>query len=198
MSSSASAVKDGKVIVHFKHTGDAPILRTAKFKVPADAPFQTVTALLRKALGLQAQDPLVCARPPHACPLLRSAQPRPNRRCSSSTATAPLRRPRTSSCLTSPSASTWRVCSCSTTASPQRGADDANSLRRLASTHNNGGRLERRGSRASVPQAAEQQHLPSVGWDEPDKTRCPSARGEAHRCLQGGWLHSKVDRSTGP
>lgn len=81
---------------------------------------------------------------------------------SSSTATAPLRRPRTSSCLTSPSASTWRVCSCSTTASPQRGADDANSLRRLASTHNDGGRLERRGSRASVPQAAEQQHLPSA------------------------------------
>ena len=69
MSSSASAVKDGKVIVNFKHTGDAPILRTAKFKVPADAPFHTVTALLRKALGLQAQDPLVCARPPHACPL---------------------------------------------------------------------------------------------------------------------------------
>ena len=78
MSSSASAVKDGKVIVNFKHTGDAPILRTAKFKVPADAPFHTVTALLRKALGLQAQDPLVCARPPHACPLPRSAQPRPN------------------------------------------------------------------------------------------------------------------------
>ena len=59
MSSSASAVKGGKVIVNFKHTGDAPILRTAKFKVPADAPFHTVTALLRKALGLQAQDPLV-------------------------------------------------------------------------------------------------------------------------------------------
>ena len=68
--SAASAVKDGKVVVSFKHTGDAPILRTTKFKVPADAPFQTVTALLRKALGLQAQDPLVCARPPHACPAL--------------------------------------------------------------------------------------------------------------------------------
>ena len=95
MSSSASAVKDGKVIVNFKHTGDAPILRTAKFKVPADAPFHTVTALLRKALGLQAQDPLVCARPPHACPLPRSAQPRPNCRqflyCNSAFAPPPGR-----------------------------------------------------------------------------------------------------------
>ena len=214
MPSSASAVKDGKVIVNFKHTGDAPILRTAKFKVPADAPFQTVTALLRKALGLQAQDPLVCARPPHACPLLRSAQPRPNRRCSSSTATAPLRRPRTSSSPTSPSASTWRACSCSTTASPQRGAD-AN------------GRLERRASSQPAAAAGQGRIIMADAWRGeaarrafhklrssstsrlPNRvrhqlagttptTRCPSARGEAHRCLQGGWLHSKVDRSTGP
>ena len=145
MSSSASAVKDGKVIVNFKHTGDAPILRTAKFKVPADAPFHTVTALLRKALGLQVQDPLVCAHRTRAhCRALLS---RGRIAGSSSTATAPSRPPRTSSCLTSPSASTWRACSCSTTASPQRGAD-ANPLP-VASQH-----AESRGSGASVPQAA--------------------------------------------
>ena len=98
MSSSASAVKDGKVIVNFKHTGDAPILRTAKFKVPADAPFHTVTALLRKALGLQVQDPLVCAHRTRAhCRALLS---RGRIAGSSSTATAPSRPPRTSSCLT--------------------------------------------------------------------------------------------------
>ena len=180
MPSSASAVKDGKVIVNFKHTGDAPILRTTKFKVPADAPFQTVTALLRKALGLQAQDPLVCARPPHACPLLRSAQPRPNRRCSSSTATAPLRRPRTSSCPTSPSASTWRVCSCSTTASPQRGAD-AN------------GRLERRGS--SQPAAAAGQARIIV-WRTPGGEAARRAfhklrsSSTSHLPSRAGWDHS--------
>jgi len=80
MPSSASAVKDGKVIVNFKHTGDAPILRTTKFKVPADAPFQTVTALLRKALGLQAQDPLVCARPQHRVPTAALCSHAPKRR----------------------------------------------------------------------------------------------------------------------
>ena len=56
---SVEVVKDGKVTVSFKHTGDAPIMRQSKFKVPADAPFQTVTAMLRKQLGLQPQDSLV-------------------------------------------------------------------------------------------------------------------------------------------
>ena len=122
MPSSASAVKDGKVIVSFKHTGDAPILRTTKFKVPADAPFQTVTALLRKALGLETQDPLVRVHAHRRVPAAALCSPAPDIG-SSSTATALLLHPRTSSCLTSPSASTWRVCSCSTTASPQRGVD---------------------------------------------------------------------------
>ena len=213
MPSSASAVKDGKVIVNFKHTGDAPILRTTKFKVPADAPFQTVTALLRKALGLQAQDPLVCARPQHRVPTAALCSHAANVG-SSSTATAPLRRPRTSSSPTSPSASTWRACSCSTTASPQRGAD-AN------------GRLERRASSQPAAAAGQGRIIMADAWRGeaarrafhklrssstsrlPNRvrhqlagttptTRCPSARGEAHRCLQGGWLHSKVDRSTGP
>lgn len=71
-------VKDGKVVVSFKHTGDAPILKQSKFKVPANAPFQTVSALLRRTLGLQPSDPLVSAPhprhdpSPHACVLYAS------------------------------------------------------------------------------------------------------------------------------
>ena len=58
------AVRDGKVIVHFRHTGSAPILKNQKFKVPADARFSTVTTLLRSHLRLSNDDPLVR---PHCC-----------------------------------------------------------------------------------------------------------------------------------
>ena len=50
---------DGKVVVQFRHTGNAPILRQQKFKVPADARFSTVTSLLRSHLRLTSDDPLV-------------------------------------------------------------------------------------------------------------------------------------------
>ena len=53
------AVRDGKVIVHFRHTGSAPILKNQKFKVPADARFSTVITLLRSHLRLSNDDPLV-------------------------------------------------------------------------------------------------------------------------------------------
>ena len=51
-------IRDGKVVVHFRHTGGAPILKQQKFKVPADARFSTVTALLRSHLRLKDEDPL--------------------------------------------------------------------------------------------------------------------------------------------
>ena len=44
----AAAVRDGKVVVHFRHVGSAPILKQQKYTVPSDAKFSTVTALLRK------------------------------------------------------------------------------------------------------------------------------------------------------
>lgn len=59
MTPSKAVRADGKVVVHFRHTGDAPILKQSKFKVPADAQFQVVTELLRKHLGLASEDPLV-------------------------------------------------------------------------------------------------------------------------------------------
>jgi len=58
MTPSKAVRADGKVVVHFRHTGDAPILKQSKFKVPADAQFQVVTELLRKHLGLASEDPL--------------------------------------------------------------------------------------------------------------------------------------------
>ena len=51
--------EDGKVVVHFRHTGSAPILRQQKFKVPSDARFSTVTTLLRKQLGMTPDNSLV-------------------------------------------------------------------------------------------------------------------------------------------
>ena len=59
MAAAAQPIKDGKVIVHFRHTGSAPILKTQKFKVPASAPFSTVQTLLRSHLRLGTDDPLV-------------------------------------------------------------------------------------------------------------------------------------------
>ena len=77
-----AAVKDGKVVVSFKHTGDAPILKQTKFKVPADAPFQTITALLRRTLGLKPQDPLVhlLHSKTHSEPALNACAPTPSTR----------------------------------------------------------------------------------------------------------------------
>ncbi len=62
MASASPAVRDdGKVVVHFQHTGDAPILKEKKFKVPADARFSTIATLLRSKLRLAADDSLVRA-----------------------------------------------------------------------------------------------------------------------------------------
>jgi ubiquitin-like protein ATG12 len=64
------AQADAKVIVHFRHAGNAPILAAGhqKFKVPADARFSTVIELLRSKLGkaLGSDEPLVSALS-HAC-----------------------------------------------------------------------------------------------------------------------------------
>ena len=49
---------DGKVVVHFRHTGSAPILKTNKFKLPADAKFSTAATMLRKHLSLPDNEPL--------------------------------------------------------------------------------------------------------------------------------------------
>ena len=47
-----------KVVVHFKNTGPAPILKSNRFKLPADANFLTVTRHLRSLLCLSASEPL--------------------------------------------------------------------------------------------------------------------------------------------
>ena len=49
---------DGKVVVHFRHTGDAPILKTSKFKLPGTAKFSTAAQMLRKHLSLPDSTPL--------------------------------------------------------------------------------------------------------------------------------------------
>ena len=108
----AAVVRDGKVVVHFRHTGSAPILKTQKFKVPADARFSTVTTLLRSHLRLSTDDPLVRVVP--SCGLRRCAHPTPPRavaRRSFCIATARLRRRRMSSCPTWRPASTLMACS---------------------------------------------------------------------------------------
>ena len=51
--------EDGKVVVRFQHTGGAPILKQQKYKLAADARFSTVITLLKKQLGLKANDSLV-------------------------------------------------------------------------------------------------------------------------------------------
>ena len=55
----AGPIKDGKVIVHFRHTGGAPILKQCKYKVQADARFATIIQLLRSHLRLGNEEPLV-------------------------------------------------------------------------------------------------------------------------------------------
>ena len=49
---------DGKVVVSFRHAGDAPILKQSKFKLLADVKFCTVVELLRGHLKLQPSDSL--------------------------------------------------------------------------------------------------------------------------------------------
>lgn len=43
----------------FRHTGDAPILKQAKFKVPAKSSIFDLTGLLKKQLRLSPTDSLV-------------------------------------------------------------------------------------------------------------------------------------------
>jgi ubiquitin-like protein ATG12 len=49
---------DGKVVIFFKHTGNAPELKQKKFKLTATTTFQTVIDFLRKQLKFGASDPL--------------------------------------------------------------------------------------------------------------------------------------------
>ena len=56
--STAAVTSDNKVVVQFKNTGDAPILKTSKFKLPADAKFSTAAQHLRKLLSLGDSEPL--------------------------------------------------------------------------------------------------------------------------------------------
>ena len=53
---------DGKVVVQFRNTGGAPILKQQKFKFPADARFSSVISMLRQHLKLPAEESLVRAR----------------------------------------------------------------------------------------------------------------------------------------
>lgn len=69
--------EDGKVVVQFRHTGNAPILKQQKYKVPADARFSTLATLLRSHLRLSADEPLVRRNSTqNACAPHRSARAR--------------------------------------------------------------------------------------------------------------------------
>ena len=48
-----SPVKEGKVVVHFRHVGSAPVLKQQKYKVPGNAKFEVATQLLRSKLNLE-------------------------------------------------------------------------------------------------------------------------------------------------
>ncbi|BGP54903.1 hypothetical protein JCM8202_003414 [Rhodotorula sphaerocarpa] len=55
----ATQEKDvSKVIVRFKATGNAPIMKQNFYKITASNQFRTVTAFLRKELGWKPSDPL--------------------------------------------------------------------------------------------------------------------------------------------
>jgi ubiquitin-like protein ATG12 len=55
----ASPVRaDGKVVVHFRNVGSAPVLAQQKFKLPAQQKFEVATQLLRSKLGLGSGEPL--------------------------------------------------------------------------------------------------------------------------------------------
>lgn len=84
--------EDGKVVVQFRHAGDAPILKQAKFKVPATARFQVVTQLLRSHLHLETDDPLVRRAPPPRAARAAAHRPRARRQflyCNSAFAPPP-------------------------------------------------------------------------------------------------------------
>eukprot|EP01112_Ceratiomyxa_fruticulosa_P010178 TRINITY_DN2683_c0_g1_i1.p3 TRINITY_DN2683_c0_g1~~TRINITY_DN2683_c0_g1_i1.p3 ORF type:complete len:121 (-),score=22.52 TRINITY_DN2683_c0_g1_i1:40-402(-) len=51
-------MKDGKVIILFKNTGNAPPLKQKKFKLQASASFSTVIDFLRKMLRYKPTDSL--------------------------------------------------------------------------------------------------------------------------------------------
>jgi ubiquitin-like protein ATG12 len=50
--------EDGKVVVSFRHAGNAPILKQSKFKLPADVRFAAVTETLRTHLRMGPEDAL--------------------------------------------------------------------------------------------------------------------------------------------
>ena len=55
----ASPVRaDGKVVVHFRNVGSAPVLAQQKFKLPAQQKFEVASQLLRSKLGLGSGEPL--------------------------------------------------------------------------------------------------------------------------------------------
>jgi len=51
-------MRDGKVVILFKSTGNAPAMKQNKFKLNASANFQSVIDFLRKQLRLKATDSL--------------------------------------------------------------------------------------------------------------------------------------------
>jgi len=54
----AEVIAEGKVIVFFNHTGEAPELRSKKFKLGISYNFQYVTEFLRKQLKFTDNQPL--------------------------------------------------------------------------------------------------------------------------------------------
>ena len=53
-----------KVVVRFRHTGSAPVLKQSKFKLPASMRFHSISTQLRKHLQLDPSEPLVCSLSP--------------------------------------------------------------------------------------------------------------------------------------
>jgi len=51
-------MKDGKVIVVLKNVGNAPALKSNKFKLSVQSPFQSITDFLRKQLKYKPTDTL--------------------------------------------------------------------------------------------------------------------------------------------
>eukprot|EP01111_Echinosteliopsis_oligospora_P005255 TRINITY_DN1850_c0_g1_i2.p1 TRINITY_DN1850_c0_g1~~TRINITY_DN1850_c0_g1_i2.p1 ORF type:complete len:121 (-),score=33.77 TRINITY_DN1850_c0_g1_i2:100-462(-) len=56
--SAADYMKDGKVIILFKNTGNAPALKQKKFKMQATSSFRSVVEVLQKQLKFSPTDPL--------------------------------------------------------------------------------------------------------------------------------------------
>ncbi len=54
----ADYIKDGKVVVTFKNTGNAPQLKQKKFKLSTKVRFQYVIDFLRKQLRYKPEEPL--------------------------------------------------------------------------------------------------------------------------------------------